>query len=207
MQILLGWFLQTPSAFPSQSRLFRRQTTSYSPTLGSTDPSPGPRRHIWFRAQDQRDMECFSSDRVRHAEATMSSHLTTREKQRYVWRCLVYWRACFHIWMLFTESIYFCEFTSGCPTGWTLFSDIGMKSKNQLWLICLSAAPAALSNRMGSVPRAAPALPLRHGHAQSLPPLPHPAGVWSRWRRYAFQLCSGELQLSITRWDATIQHP
>lgn len=68
----------------------------------------------------------------------------------------------------------------------------------------VSAAPAPLSNRMGSVPGTAPALPLCDGHAQSLPPLPHPAGVWSCWCRHAVQLCSGGLQPSIAGWDSTI---
>lgn len=71
----------------------------------------------------------------------------------------------------------------------------------------VSAAPAPLSNRMGSVSGTAPALPLCDGHAQSLPPLPHPTGVWSRWCRHAVQLCSGGLQPSITGWDSAVDLP
>lgn len=75
------------------------------------------------------------------------------------------------------------------------FLDVFLSSRLRL---SVSAAPAPLSDRMGSVQGAAPALPLCHGHAQSLPPLPHPAGVWSRGRRHALQLRSGGLQPSIT---------
>lgn len=67
--------------------------------------------------------------------------------------------------------------------------------------LSVSAAPASLSYRVGSVQGAAPALPLCYGHAQSLPSLPHSTGVWSRWCRHAVQLCSGRLQPSITGWD------
>lgn len=73
--------------------------------------------------------------------------------------------------------------------------------------LCLSvsAALAPLSNRMGSVQGAAPAFPLCYGHAQSLPSLPHPTGVWSCRCRHIVQLCSGRLQPSITGWDSPVQ--
>ncbi len=76
--------LQVPSPLPCLSRLSRRPITSCSPTHGSMGPSPASRQPTWSRALDRRDTECFWSDRVRHAEETMSSRLTTREKQRYV---------------------------------------------------------------------------------------------------------------------------
>jgi len=78
-----------------------------------------------------------------------------------------------------------------------------LKSHLLSCLSCLfSAAPAPLSDRVGSVQGAAPALPLCHGHAQSFPPLPHPAGVRSRRCRHAVQLRSGGLQPPITGWDS-----
>ncbi|KAG7237544.1 hypothetical protein INR49_032161, partial [Caranx melampygus] len=73
--------VKVPSPSPCQSRLSRRQITSSSPTPGSTGPSPASKQPTWFRAPDQRDTGCFWSDRARHAGETMSSPLTTREKQ------------------------------------------------------------------------------------------------------------------------------
>ena len=64
--------------------------------------------------------------------------------------------------------------------------------------VCVPAAPAPLPDRVGSVQGPAPALPLCDGHAQSLPPLPHPAGVRSRRRRHSVQLRGGGLQPPVT---------
>lgn len=180
---------QAPPRSPCPSRLPRKPITSCSPTRGSTGPSPASRPPTWFRAPARKDTACFWSDRVRRGGETTSSRLTTREKQRYV--------------------------SSRCPTGWftppLMVEKLKVKKRRRSSALALashrvfllphvsvSAAPAPLANGVGSVPGAAPALPLRHGHAQSLPPLPHPAGVRSRWRRHSVQLRSGGLQPSIT---------
>ncbi|XP_068509761.1 SH2B adapter protein 3 isoform X1 [Anas acuta] len=54
--------------------------------------------------------------------------------------------------------------------------------------VLLPAAPAAVADGAGPVPRPAPALLLHRGDAAPLPPLPHPAGVRGHLRRSALQL-------------------
>lgn len=81
--------LQVLPPSPYRSRLSRRPITFCSPTHGSMGPSPAWRQHTWFRALDKGDMECFWSDRARHAGETTSLHLTTKEKQRCISQCLI----------------------------------------------------------------------------------------------------------------------